>query len=124
MIKFFFLLFLFPTVLFASEKYAVERPDGGVSIIHYQPSSSEPIEEVIHSLGFDGLPIRKVNDSDIPSERTDRKYWTVLGKKIVVDTATKQADLDAKAQKQAQKEAVLVKLKITQAELEKINGGK
>ena len=43
-----------------------------------------------------------------------------IGKKIEIDTVKKQADIDAEAAKQAEKDAVLLKLKITSDEFDKL----
>lgn len=94
-----------------TELYAVERPDGGVSIIHYIPGSGDSLESVVNELGFSGFPIKRITKNDLPQDRTDRKYWKMnpvpIGKKIEIDTAKKTADETAKAAKEERKRALL-----------------
>lgn len=100
-----------------AETYAVERSDGGVSIIYYQEGSGDSLETVIKDLGFTGYPIKKIIPSDFPTDRSDRNYWKLndvpVGKKVVIDTDKKQADETAKAAKEVRKQALL---KMTPAE--------
>lgn len=114
-------LFGFCSVSYA-DTYAVDRSDGGVSIINYNEGSKDTLQEVIHDLGFDGRPVKRISASDLPSTREDRKYWTLQGNKVVVDAAKKQVAEAEKAAKEAEKDAVLAKLKISKAEFEKLNG--
>lgn len=94
-----------------AENYAVERPDGGVSIIYYHDGANDSLETVIKDLGFKGYPIKKIAASDFPSNRIDRKYWKLnqipIGKKIEIDNAQKQTDEAAAAQIEIRKRAVL-----------------
>lgn len=54
--------------------------------------------------------------SSLPIEEK-QEYWKLNGDKIEIDTVKKHADLDKAAQATAEKEAVLLKLKITKEEL-------
>lgn len=118
MIKLLFLfIFGFCSIAHA-ETYAVDRADGGVSIISYNESASDTLQDVVRDLGFEGRPIKRISESDIPASREDRDSWTVQGKKIVIDTDKKQAREAAKAEKEAEKDAVLAKLKISKKEAE------
>lgn len=116
-------LILFPSVVFsdvATDKYMVERPDGGVTVIYYVSGSKDSIEDVIKSYGLSGLPYQKVNASDIPATRIDRKYWKKSGNSMGIDTVKRQSDIDAKTAKEAEKDAVLTKLKISKDEFKKL----
>ncbi len=114
-------LLICSTAFAGEEIYSVERPDGGVSIIHYNTNSVDSIEDVLNSLGFMSYPIRKINSSDIPQDRTDRNYWRADRKKVVIDADKKQADSDVKSAKELQRLAVLQKLKISKDELAVLN---
>ena len=120
----FFIVFSSNVYNIYADTYAVERPDGGVSIIYYNEGASDSLESVINDLGFKGFPIKKVDVSDLPPDRSNRKYWKLndipVGKKIIIDSVKKQVDLDAQAQKEIEKDAVFTKLKISRAEFEKI----
>ena len=111
-------LILFSVPAYA-EMYAVERPDGGTSIIYYQEGSNDSLESVINDLGFKGFPIKKITPSDLPPDRSNRKYWKVneipIGKKIMIDSNKKQADEAAQQSTEARKRAVL---KMTPAEFQ------
>ena len=102
------LFILFSTPLHAEELYAVERADGGVSIVNYFGGKS--LEEVLKSSGLEGRPIKPITRADLPS-RADRNYWKMndvpIGKKIIVDTVKRQEAEAAKAQKEARKQALL-----------------
>lgn len=106
--------------VFAIESYAVERADGGVSIVHYYENSSDTLDKVLKDVGLEGRPFRRVQASDLPQTREDRNFWTLQGGKVVVDAAKKQAAEDAEAAKEAEREAVLEKLKISKEEFEKL----
>lgn len=121
-IGFLFVFSIFFSFTVYADTYAVDRADGGVSIINYNEGSKDTLQDVIHDLGFDGRPVKRVSASDLPSTREDRKYWTLQGNKVVVDTAKKQVAEAEKAAKEAEKDAVLAKLKISRAEFEKLNG--
>ena len=116
------LLFLvsFSSSAFAST-YAVDRPDGGVSIVNYSEGSSDSLEDVLKAQGFSGYPVSKVEVSELPS-RADRKYWKKNGNKVEVDAVKKSADLAGQADKDAKKAAALAKLKVTHKELKEALG--
>ena len=118
MIKILLILLLISGTAFA-ETYTVEKPDGSLVIAHYFENSQDTLEEFLESLGLEGLPVSRIDPSTFPP-REDRKYWKKSGNNIVIDTVKKQADLDAEAAKQAEKDAVLTKLKISREELEKL----
>ncbi len=107
-----------------TEKYAVLRPDGGVSIICYDPEQGKTLQSVIQELGFSGLPIQYLNNSDIPIDRSDRNFWTLQGKKIVVDQVKKQAALDAQALLDAKQTQAFAKLKISKEDWENLTNKK
>lgn len=106
--------------LYAVESYAVERTDGGVSIVNYFEGSNDTLDDVLRDIGLSGRPIERISKADMPADRTDRNFWKLSGKKVVVDTVKKQAALDAKAQKDAEADSVLSKLKISRQEAQKL----
>jgi len=116
-------IILFSSSAFAS-MYVVERPDGGVSIVNYVDGSSDSLEDVLRDLGFKGFPILEIDQSDIPKSKEDRSFWVMnkvpMGSKIKVDSAKKQAHLDALAGKETEKLAILEKMGISKAEYEKV----
>lgn len=66
----------------------------------------------------------EVEESEIPSDRTDRDCWTHKNGKFEVDEVKRQARLEKKEGKDRKKNAVLAKLKITEEEfLDLIKGG-
>lgn len=99
-----------------TEQYLVSKPDGSVSVISYVPGSDKSLPEVISDLGYTGYVIKPISFTDIPKSRKDRKYWKANNGKIDIDTTKKQADIDAAVAVKAKKDAVLQKLKITEAE--------
>lgn len=115
---FFAVVFLFFAVfsqaLFADERYAVKNPDGSVRILVYQGGN---FDEYLKSVGAYGLPLVAI---DSTPDKQDRKYWTLVNGHLTVDQFKKQADIDAIAQKQAKKDAVLGKLKISRQELKEL----
>lgn len=123
MIKFLLILFILflPTSASAGELYAVEKPDGSVSVINYY--GGEPLINIINDLGFAGYPIRRITKADLP-DRADREVWAFndvpIGKKLKVDTVKKAQKKAEKAAKEAEREAVLLKLKISKDEFKKL----
>lgn len=121
---FLILLFIFCFELFSiaaeTEKFAVQMPNGNVTIVHYLKGSQETLEDVMRSFGYQNYPYFQVADADIPQDKKDRKYWKIQGRKVVIDTAKKQADLDAVAAKEAEKDAVFEKMKVSREEFEKV----
>src|SRR3990167_4468177 len=118
--KIIFLLILcgsFCGSLFATEKYLVEKPDLSVWIVYYFDGASDSLADVLNANGLTGLPISRLNDADIPKDRSDRKYLkkndVPIGSKILIDNVKKQADETAEQAKDARKRAVL---KMTPAE--------
>ena len=121
----FLLLILLSSPAFAAvetEKYLVERPDGGVSIVQYIPGSRKTVQRVLEDQGLKGFPVRVITPADLPPDRKDRDYWKwdSFSRKVVVDEAKKQNDLNAKAQAESERDAVLAKLKITKEEFQKL----
>lgn len=120
---FLFLLLMSPSLLFA-DMYAVEREDGGVSIINYY--GGEPLEKIVKELGFWGLPITKVSSEDLPDTKEDREFWKMndlpWGDKIKVDSVKKTAEENNLKQKNKAREDLKKKLNVTDAELEILKG--
>lgn len=119
--KLIFLSLLFISSNAFASKYAVERSDGGVSVITYNQGSKDSLEDILKEQGFEGRPVIEITDDQLPT-RSERKYWKRSGGQIVVNVTKKQADLDAKASKEAEKDAVLSKLKLSKEEWEKLRG--
>lgn len=116
----FFLGFCFP--LHANDCYVFENPDGSIRVTQYIDGSADSMQDVVREIGAEGLPVTKISCQDIPKNKQDRKAWRMnpVTKKIVIDPVAK-ADADAaKAAKEAAREAVLAKLKITKEEFEKL----
>lgn len=112
------LLISFPVL--ADEIYEVRKPDGSISIHTYFNNPNKTLEDTLRDAGLAGLPIRQISLADLPADKTDRKYWKSNGSKITIDGVKKQQDIDAVNQKNAERDAVLSKLKISLQELEKI----
>lgn len=100
--------------------YAVEREDGSVSIVQYF-GKNKSLEQSLKDSNLLGRPIVPIVGSDIPKTRADRKYWKMSGKNIVIDESEKQKDILKAQQLEADKTAVLEKLKISKDEYEKLN---
>lgn len=118
----FLILFLIVSLnCFASqdERYLVEKNDGSVVIAIYQPGSKDSLSDFLNSAGLGGLNATRLNESDYPSDRSERQFWgrSFTGKKIGIDQTKKQATQDEKTAKESKKDAILSKLKITRQEL-------
>lgn len=115
-------LFLICSTAYAAN-YIIEHQDGSVSILNHI-DESDPLENVILKNGWNPKSVHLVKSGDLPSDKSDRKYWKVnevpIGGKIVIDQVKKQADLDAEADKQQKKDKVLQKLGITETELKEL----
>jgi hypothetical protein len=117
MIKILLLLLLICSNAFA-EIYSIERPDGTVAIQHSWKTSEE-CKEDRSVAGYGTFPAKKIDASALPNingKKTDRDYWTVSGSRIVIDAVKKQDDLEAIAQKEAEEDALMEKLKINRQE--------
>ena len=99
--------------------YSVENDDGSLSIIYYVEGSKDTIQDVARTRGTPGKEPVEIDPKTLPP-RADRKYWKKNGSSVAIDQVKKQADIDKKAQDQAAKDAVLLKLKISAEELEKL----
>lgn len=90
----FLILFLSFSVNAYADSYAVQRDDGGVTLVHYIEGSSDSLADVLTELGLMGKPIIRIEESDLPP-RSDRDYWEFndvpIGKKLRVNTAKKAA---------------------------------
>lgn len=98
--KFLFIFLLLSTACYAdvsTQKYAVKKPDGSISIVYYINGSSDSLDKVLKDSGLSGLPIYSIKESDFPLDRSDRKYWTITNGTITIDTVKKQADIDAQS---------------------------
>lgn len=123
-------LFLLPNFCLASslDKSAVwERSDGGISILTFDTRDMKEGETedqfttrmiAKHQANFGSVAPQFVSKSNIPTDKTNRNEWSLKNGKVEVDPVK----LAAKAAKEAEKEAVLSKLKISKEELEKLRG--
>jgi hypothetical protein len=98
-----------------ADTYAVEKPDGSVSIANYFENSSDSVEKFMDDSGFAGLPFYKIGPSTLPS-REDRDFWQVKDGKVSVNEVKKQAYIDQLAIKKQKKLAVIQKIGITEKE--------
>ena len=98
MIVLLLLVFLWCGNVYA-DMFAVEKQDGGIVIVNYDPSSSDSLEDVMAELGMTGQPVKRITHEDLP-DRLDRDFWVMndvsIGKKIVAD---EDAKLKAKEEK-------------------------
>lgn len=119
-------LFVFGSTAWAEfdDKYIVEKPDGSVAIVYYNSTGGKSLGQVLQDQGLLGLPIDVLRDSDLPADRSDRKYWRMnkvpVGKKIKIDTVAKEQDALKEQQSEEDRQAVLTKLKITKEEFERL----
>ena len=113
----FVLLFLISTNLYAWDKYVIEDLDGSITYLQYNPSSKDTLQDVLKDSGNQGKTYHKV--SAVPD--TDRKYWKWDGSQVVIDNTKKQADIDKKADDEAERQAILDKLGVTKDEWSKLN---
>lgn len=105
----FLILFLTPSIAFA--EYCVSEKNGAVWV-HY--GANKTCEKYSEEIGENYKVVSSLPD------KTDRKYWKIVGNSVVIDQAKKQADIDKALQEKAAKDAILLKLKITKEELEKL----
>lgn len=101
------------------ETYAIEHPDGSVTVQGLE-SSIEDINSVIEKNNYSVSSVTQISSKDVPTNKADRTYWKKQGKKIVVDTDKKKENEDAKADKEAERASVFLKLGITKEEFEKL----
>lgn len=79
------LLILFCPLAHADwETYALEMPDGSVTIQSLD-STVEDINSVISKNGYSPLSISRIKQSDLPANRVDREFWKKQGNRIIVD---------------------------------------
>jgi hypothetical protein len=115
--KLIFIAFLLYSTNAFAETYAVQKSNG-IAIVYYFENSQDSLFDVLKSFGLDGLPVVKVDS--LPPNKSDREFWVISGRNIVVDQAKKQAAIDAKAARDAEADAVLQKLKISKVEAAKL----
>lgn len=113
--KLLLILLLISTSAYA-EKYITEK-DGEFWITDYV-GGNKPIEQVLEEIGAKDASVFQVPESKLP--KVDPEYWMANGKKIVVDEGKKQDAEELKAQKKAEKKAILEKLNISAEEFEKV----
>jgi len=112
--KFLILLLLISTPVYA-EKYMVTKNDGSVVIIDKVSGSSDSLSDVLRDMGLSGLPIELVTENDIKkvSSESDRYWKRGVIDKIEIDTFKKQADINSRLAKEAERDSVLAKLRIS-----------
>ena len=108
-----FLLFS-PAVYAQTEMYAVQRDDGGVSIVYYIPGSSDTLEDVLRENELEGKPVKRIKEDAFQESKADRDFWTFAGSKIRLDQFKKQEAQVQKQAKESKKDEVLGKLKISE----------
>src|SRR3990167_8890914 len=121
-----FLFFAFNTICFADylDRAAVwERPDGGISITYFDTRDmllGESEDDFIERMSTKHKPIGAirtlVQKADIPIDDSQRNEWSLKNGKVEVD----QQKVAAKQAKEAQKQAVFMKLGITEDEFKKL----
>lgn len=95
------------------------KDEDGVHIMSVNPSSISSIQgEIQKSTGKPVLDLIPIKASDIPKDKLE--YLDIFGGRLIVDQAKKQADLDKQAAKQAARQAILDKLKITDQEFKSL----
>jgi hypothetical protein len=98
------------------KKIIYTRPDGGVSIIH--PTGVVPIEAVFaKDVPSDAINPMIIDESEIPSDRSNRNEWIHKNGKVEIDPVKLQAKLDKQALKDQKKIDILGKLKISESDL-------
>lgn len=111
-------IFLFSGIAYADiDTYVIEREDGGVSVMRYNTSSSDSVETALKEQGFEGRPVHKVTESELPPDRSDRNFWTWEGGKVKVSNSKKKVSEDKKAEKQMRRREVMDKIGITEEDL-------
>lgn len=99
-----------------AKRYAFQRQDGSLKVVDYIEGSSDSLVDVMRDQGVENMP-----RYDVPDDVTEpARYLKAQGGRIVVDSAKKQADIEAKAAHEAEKDAIFSKLKISREEWEKI----
>jgi len=100
--KLLILFLLISSTAYADQSYVYETDKGEIHVMTLKDSIN-PAEH----LKSVGQPFKKIVlfDPSMPKEKPE--YWKFLGNQIVVDTAKKQADDDAKAQKEERKRQLL-----------------
>lgn len=108
----FVLLLISQNVSSADTVRAIQTSEG-VAVM----SSEQNLDEAWESHPLKGNPFIDIDRSKLP-DSSDRKYWKILGSNVVVDVVKKQNDLDKRTAVEAEKTAVLAKLKISKKEAE------
>jgi len=105
------LLILLSFNAYAEEVYLVDKPNNSVAIAKYLPGSEDTLEEFLKDSGLGGLTYVKADESSIPENQEDRKYWIREGNKIVIDEEKKQHDEEEKVLEISEEEDLREKLK-------------
>lgn len=98
----------------------IERPDGGISITKFSVDDMQRYgysdEDAFIAWYMDrinpGTAFTVVPETDVPTDRSQRNQWSLKGSKVEVDPVK----VAAHQQKEAQKNALLNKLKISPEE--------
>lgn len=115
------LLLLISGTAFADcEYFAVENPDGSIKSVCYVSGSSDSLGDVLASIGVTNEKVEKVHPADLHLLSENVKNLKFQGKRIVVDQEKKNQEEIEKQDREAEREAVLAKLRITKEEFEKL----
>lgn len=117
MIKILIFLLLFSCGnAYAYDLFAIDRSadDKTTVIMKYEPNGPYTLFQELQFRELENYPIKRIEKSDLPETKIDRKYWKLndvpIGKKVIVDTFKKQIDLDFDIAEQASANAALAKM--------------
>lgn len=110
---------------------AWKRADGGISVTYIDDrdridgeTDQQLIDRMSAKIGasdyLQGAVQSVINKSDVTATKEHRDCWDIKNGKIEVDAVKKQAKETDKAQKEAQRQSILSKLKISEEELDHI----
>jgi hypothetical protein len=103
------------------KKIIYTKPDGTLVVV--TPTGLIPIEQVlIKDIPKNAINPKIVDESEIPSDRTNRDCWKDNNGKIETDMDKVSIRESKISEKESERQAVLSKLKLSNEELEKIIG--
>lgn len=94
--------------------YAIKRDDGGVSIVNL---GDKDIDQTLEEIGLSGRPYKKIKESDLP-EKSDRDFWTLEDKEIVIDEDKKQEFNENELKNKDEEKEFLKRLNWTERDVE------
>ena len=84
-----------------------KKSDGSIHIAHYIQGSKTTEEEFYKKVNVDNDEYEDIDESEVPTNRTDRNAWELGADKKIKVNAVKKAELDAiKADKEADKQSL------------------